>query len=187
MSGIEVVGLVLAVIPLFISAAEHYRDVKDTAHRFVDKDLLLQMYREDLISQQAYLILNLRSLLVDVDLDDADKDALLGHLSSESGDNKPALSDLWEQSQMREELIDRFGVGYKPFVILMQRLSKTLMSQIKKHDLLQDHGSINVSSTCKEPASPPRADKVPGRCSCGLLPETTSISRQTEAKEWYAR
>ena len=143
MSGIECVGLLLAVIPLFIPAAEHYREGLNTIDRFRKKDRILQKYLEELGCQQTYLIMGLESLLADVDLDYTIKAQLIGDTSSELDRFQHALSDVWHQAIVRDKLTERFGEGYKPFVYIMQNLSKTLTSQVKKHDLLPS-GSIYV-------------------------------------------
>ena len=131
------VGLVLAVIPLFISAAEHYREGLNTIDKWRKKDRILQKYLEELGCQQAYLIMSLESLLADVDLDYKIKAQLVGDTSIDSERFKPALSDIWEQPYVKEKLAERFGDGYKPFIYLMQNLSKTLAAQVKRHGFLR--------------------------------------------------
>ena len=150
MSGIEVAGLVLAVIPLFISAAEHYRERLDAGRRCWNKDRILRQYRVELEFQRVYLVLNLKALLVDIDLDFAVKEALIGasDRDPESSKSIPALNEVWEQSYVQKKLVERLGEAYDSFVSVLQRVSQALLVQIKKHDALFDRASIKVSSRC---------------------------------------
>ena len=147
MSGIEVVGLLLAVIPLFISAAEHYREGLDAGKRCWNKDRVLRQYRVELEFQRVYLVLNLKALLVDVDLDFNEKEALIGVSETEHQSSKtiPALNEVWEQSHVKVKLIQRLGEAHDSFVSILQRVSQALLSQIAKHDALHDRASIKVS------------------------------------------
>ena len=145
MSGIEVAGLVLAVIPLFISAAEHYRDGLDAVDRLWQKERVLQHYLEELETQQSYLIMGLQRLLADVDLDYMTKESLIGDMSIDFTDSTLACNEVWEQPQIRRKLEQKFRDGYKPFVFLMQRLAQTLLGQIKKHPCLPIDKNVTVS------------------------------------------
>ena len=116
MSGIEVAGLVLAVIPLFISVAEHYRDGLDAVDKIWQKERVLQQYLGELETQQSYLIMGLQGLLADVDLDYKIKESLIGNTAAEPNGSTLAYSEAWEQPQVRQKLEQRFRDGYKPFV-----------------------------------------------------------------------
>ena len=146
MSGIEVAGLLLAVIPLFISAAEHYREGLDIGKRCWNKDRVLRQYRVELEFQRVYLVLNLKALLVDVDLDFSVKEALVGASDADPATSKaiPALNDAWEQPHVKKRLVQRLGEAHDSFVSLLQRVSQVLISQVKKHDALHDRASIKV-------------------------------------------
>ena len=150
MSGIEVAGLLLAVIPLFISAAEHYREGLDAGKRCWNKDRILRLYLVELEFQRVYLVLNLKALLVDVDLDFAVKEALIGASDNDPQSSKlvPALNDAWEQPEVRRKLVERLGEAHDSFVSLLQRVSQALLGQIKKHEVLHDLASIKVSLYC---------------------------------------
>ena len=141
------VGLLLAVIPLFISAAEHYREGLDAGKRCWNKDRVLRQYRVELEFQRVYLVLNLKALLVDVDLDFTEKEALIGVSETEHQSSKtiPALNEVWEQSHVKVKLIQRLGEAHDSFVSILQRVSQALLIQIAKHDALHDRASIKVS------------------------------------------
>ena len=151
MSGIEVVGLLLAVIPLFISAAEHYRQGLDAGKRCWNKDRVLRQYRVELEFQRVYLLLNLKALLVDVDLDFNEKEALIGASETESqslSKTVPALSEVWERPHVKAKLVQRLGEAHDSFVSLLQRVSQALLSQIAKHEALHERASnIKVSKS----------------------------------------
>ncbi|KAL6721811.1 hypothetical protein ACLMJK_000916 [Lecanora helva] len=150
MSGIEVAGVLLAVIPFFISAAEHYREGLDAGKRCWNKDRILRQYRVELEFQRVYLVLNLKALLVDVDLDFAVKEALLGGSEADPESSKttyvPALNEVWERPSVKAELVKRLGEAHGSFVSLLQRVSQALIGQIKKHDALHDQANIKESS-----------------------------------------
>ena len=145
MSEIEVAGLVLAVIPLFISAAEHYRDGLDAVDKIWQKERILQQYLEELETQQSYLIMGLQGLLVEVDLDYKIKESLVGNTATDLNESTLAYSEAWEQPHVRQKLEQRFRGGYKPFVFLMQRLTQTLLRQIKKHPYLPSDKKVGSS------------------------------------------
>ena len=102
MSEVEVVGLLLAVIPLFISAAEHYREGLDAGKRCWNKERVLRQYRVELEFQRVYLVLNLKALLVDVDLEFNEKEALVGASDTEANSSKtiPAINEIWDQTHV---------------------------------------------------------------------------------------
>lgn len=146
MSGIEVAGIILAVIPLFISAAEHYRAGLDTGKRCWNKDRILLQYREELEFQRTYLILNLKAMLVDVDLEIVEKEALIGVTDTdiESSRPVPALNDVWEQPHVKKKLISRLGEAHDSFVSLLQSSSQALLLQVEKHEACRDTQNIKV-------------------------------------------
>lgn len=147
MPGIEVAGLVLAVIPLFISAAEHYRQGLDAGKRCWNKDRILRQYRVELEFQRVYLVLNLKALLIDVDLDFSEKEALIGatDADTESLRSVPALNEVWEQAHVKAKIIQQLGEAHDSFVSLLQRVSQALLRQIAKHDAIADSTSIKAS------------------------------------------
>ena len=140
-------GLLLAVIPLFISAAEHYREGLDAGKRCWNKDRILRQYRVELEFQRVYLLLNLKALLVDVDLDFAVKEALIGTSDTDPESSKtiPALNEAWEKPYVKKKLVQRLGEAHDSFVALSERVSQTLLGQIKKHNFLHDQARTKVN------------------------------------------
>lgn len=147
MSGIEVAGLLVAVISLFISAAEHYRQGLDAGKRCWNKDRILRQYRVELEFQRVYLVLNLKALLIDVDLDFSEKEALIRttDADTESLRSVPALNEVWEQAHVKAKIIQRLGEAHDSFVSLLQRVSQALLGQIAKQDAIADRTSIKAS------------------------------------------
>ncbi len=181
MSGIEVAGLLLAVIPLFISAAEHYREGLDAGKRCWNKDRVLRQYRVELEFQRVYLVLNLKALLVDVDLDFTEKEALIGASETQPQSSKtvPALNDVWEQSHVKVKLVQRLGEAHESFVSLLHRVSQALLSQIAKHNAMHDRASIKVNALLYSVYFLETDRLVEGGQSSELLAQTASVSRQS--------
>ena len=134
MSGFEVVGVVLAVIPLFISAAEHYRDGLGSIDRFWNKERILRKYIEDLYIQQTLLRQTLQGVLVDVDIDASIKSALL---------EEPA-SNAWQKAFVQQKIAERLGPVHGAFMILLERLDHALIGQLKRSSKLSFYKESDV-------------------------------------------
>lgn len=126
MSGIEVVGLVLAALPLFISAAEHYRDGLGSIHKFFRKERILELYIDELNLQDSYLRLHLQSLLGNTELP-AETQEKLGI--------DPAGPE-WQSAVVKRELEENLGLAYESFVRILETITKVLVGQIKRDDSL---------------------------------------------------
>lgn len=94
-----------------------------------------------------YLVLNLKALLIDVDLDFSEKEALIGatDADTESLRSVPALNEVWEQAHVKAKIIQQLGEAHDSFVSLLQRVSQALLRQIAKHDAIADSTSIKAS------------------------------------------
>ncbi|MCJ1316945.1 hypothetical protein MMC15_002266 [Xylographa vitiligo] len=136
MSGFEVVGVVLAVIPLFISAAEHYRDGLGSIDRFWNKERILRKYIEDLYIQQTLLRQTLQGVLVDVDIDASIKSALL---------EEPA-SNAWQKAFVQQKIAERLGPVHEAFMILLKRLDHALIGQLKRSSKLSFYKESDVAT-----------------------------------------
>jgi hypothetical protein len=77
MSGFEIAGIILATIPLFIAAAEHYCDGLSAYDRLRNNDRILQDYILDLGIQASLLETILKGFVADIDVDLSVKRALL--------------------------------------------------------------------------------------------------------------
>ncbi|THY25928.1 hypothetical protein D6D01_04737 [Aureobasidium pullulans] len=104
MSGLEVAGLVLAVMPLFISAFEHYETALYRTHRFFGYKEEVCRYRIRLLTQYAAFSQTLEYLLADF-IDEAELDDMIVH----------GYSELWKNPDLTTKLKSRLGTVYEPF------------------------------------------------------------------------
>ena len=119
MVGVELAGLVLAVIPLFIAAAEHYYERLGPIMRVFHTPLEIRKYFLALNEQQTYL----RSSLI----------ALFGKLPSLSPSQKQALinedsdlSSLWKDENLQEEIQDVLGHTYGSYIANLDAIVSAL-------------------------------------------------------------
>ena len=134
MSGIETAGLVLAAIPLFIAAAEHYRDGLGTIHKFFRKERILELYIDELNLQDTYPRLHLQRLLGDTEISAAVQEKLA---------SDPAGPE-WQRADVKKELEGNLGRAYEPFTRILERMTTVLVGQIKKDDTLHSGTSNQV-------------------------------------------
>ena len=127
MSGFEVIGVVLATIPLFISASEHYSDVRKSVEKIKHKRRTLEKYLTSLGTELVILQLRLQNLIADMNLDTALKAKLASNAGSED----------WKCSEVQKEIAVKFGDATMFFMGLMQRISEGLLGELQKDDILQ--------------------------------------------------
>jgi hypothetical protein len=121
MSGIEVVSLVLSVIPLFISAAEHYNDGLNHINRVFRAPSDIRKFCRALKDQDTFLRLSLI--------------AMFGRLPSLSQSQKQALTDGGDLSSilgdenLQNELQEALGPIYESYmanldtvILMLERL-----------------------------------------------------------------
>lgn len=120
MSGIEVVGLLVGMFPLVISAMEHYEDVKKSAtvwwrimreHR---RDYYKLKYCQLAFSCQLELLLY--PLLQDEVVDQRDYETLLAK----------AGGDSWLESRIDNELKVRLGERHATYIEVLEQLRETM-------------------------------------------------------------
>lgn len=111
MSGLEVAGLVLAVMPLFISAFEHYEEELRGFKRFFRYEQEVCRCRSRLLVQYATLSQTLEYLLTEL----TDKDELDGMITRGYG-------RLWEDSDMSDKLQQQLGTAYESFCIVLAQI-----------------------------------------------------------------
>ena len=138
MSGIEVAGLVLAALPLFISAAEHYSDGLEKGRIFFNKRQFAEQYQSEVLLQQTLLSCYLKALVARTALKPAQQLRLI---------DSP-LADDWRKPVVVVELQKELGIGYQPFVGLVERICRTFAAQIRHDD------KSSRASTDEELASP---------------------------------
>ena len=124
MSGVEAVGFVLAVLPLFISAAEHYRDGLGFVKRAIRrKDFIIQ-YKDELALQRTLLALYIKAVI--------GKTTLSPSTQSELVDNPIGTS--WQRREVVSQLSEELGEAHLPFVSLISRICVLLVKHIRSED-----------------------------------------------------
>jgi hypothetical protein len=123
MSGFEIAGMVLATIPLFIAAAEHYRDGLGAIDRMRNKGRILQQYVVDLETQVTLLDALIKGFLADVDVDIATKRALL---ENPGGDE-------WRLPIVQAKLAEKWGGqrAYESMALQLNRMRDALSAQLE--------------------------------------------------------
>lgn len=136
MSGLEVAGIVLAVIPLFISAIEHYEDGLGPV-----KMLRLSVYRRQLAHYRTKLVLEyglytnaLEELLVDI----VPRQDLRNMITQGSG-------PLWRDPMLDNRLKERLGMIYDTYLLVMRQMQEVM---VKIACLLDIATQDNVSERC---------------------------------------
>jgi hypothetical protein len=121
MSGIEIVGIVLGALPLFISAAEHYREGLGFVRRAIRKHTFIAQYRDELIAQRALLGLYIKEIL--------ERTKLPAETQADLIENPDG--DSWRKADVVAALSKELGDAYRPFVTLLTKICAILAKQIK--------------------------------------------------------
>jgi hypothetical protein len=136
MSGIEIAGLVLAVIPLFISALEHYEDGLRPV-----RVLKLVVYRQELARYRAKLIVEyglydsaLQELLVDV----VPQQELRDMIAQGYGPH-------WKSAALEDKLRKRLGRVYETYFLVMEQM-QDVMARIASLLDIQRQGNVSQLS-----------------------------------------
>ncbi|KAK5701315.1 hypothetical protein LTR17_022687 [Elasticomyces elasticus] len=120
MSGLEVVGLLLGVFPLIISAMEHYEDVKGPT---VIWRYIRRTHKRDygkVKDCQFAFGLQLEKLLFPLLADDVVDEAQYEQLLAEAG------SDNWKQSHVETALSDRLGDRCERYLEVLEELKEAM-------------------------------------------------------------
>ena len=132
MSGVEIVGFVLAALPLVISAVEHYHDGLDPLKDYLRYNSTLKSLRTRLRIQQDLFEGTLKRLLLE-ELSTAQAQALFPDASQH------ADREQWNRPEIKEKIRNRLGGKYENFMDVvcemetaMRRLMKNLDIDIKE-------------------------------------------------------
>ncbi|KAH0370307.1 hypothetical protein KCU65_g2602, partial [Aureobasidium melanogenum] len=132
MSGMEVAGLVLGIIPLFISAIEHYEDGLRTV-----RVLKLVVYRQELAHYRTKLMTEyglysnaLEELLVDVVTQQELRDMI-----------DQGYGPLWKEAALEHKLRKRLGRTYNTYFLVMKQMQE-VMARIASLLDIQRQGNI---------------------------------------------
>ncbi|KAL9007414.1 MAG: hypothetical protein Q9180_009662 [Flavoplaca navasiana] len=124
MAGLEIVGVVLASMPLVISAIEHYRDALDPLKDYLKYDCAMKLFRTHLNIEQTLLRETLESLLADQVTPDQRRSLFPG------GAQNVDIT-LWGTDEIQEKLQARLGSKFTNFTDLfgeMESVMKSLMN-----------------------------------------------------------
>jgi len=139
MSGIEIAGLVLAVIPLFISAIEHYEDGLKPLRAFAYYREELAQYRMKLTTEYGLYYNALEELLVDVVPEDQLHDMIAQGYGSH-----------WKNAALEGKLKTRLGSVYNTYFLVMQQMQH-VMARIASLLDIQRQGNVSQPSRTLPP------------------------------------
>lgn len=127
MSGIEIAGLFLAVIPFFISAAEHYSKAGNFVKKAIKKEQFAARYKDELNQQKALLILYLKGVVGRTGLSAQIQHTLVSDPTSQT----------WKEPNVTKEIAGELADAYQPFLQTVTKMCEALASLIK-----DDSGNI---------------------------------------------
>lgn len=115
-TGVETAGLVLAAIPLIISALEHYEDLIEPTKAFIHwrrhlTKLILELYTIHASYEQAI------SLMLAPFADLADQTTMM----------EDPLSKLWTEGDVADNLREKLGIVYRPFILTIKDVGHILV------------------------------------------------------------
>jgi len=115
MSGLEVVGIVFGVLPLLISAAEHYDDVFKPFKRFKKAAPELELYQQRLKVQRTIFLNQCQILLTTLTSRESAREMLRekGHPS-------------WNDDTLKRRLVEQLGNSKKACEVTVQMIAKKL-------------------------------------------------------------
>ncbi|OQV08180.1 hypothetical protein CLAIMM_12493 [Cladophialophora immunda] len=116
MSGVEAAGLVLGAIPLIISALEHCEDVAVPTIAFLHWKRYLGRLVRELYTIRVSYDQAIRLLL-----------APLADLADQTTMMEDPQSPLWREGDIADELRDRLGPVYHPFILTIDEVTEILV------------------------------------------------------------
>ena len=135
MSGLEIAGVVLGVIPLFVSAIEHY---EDGIRPF--RTLKLAIYRQELSSYRAKLSVEyglytntLEELLTDIVCEDEASSMIT-----------QGYGPVWKQSGLDDKLKRRLGNAHTTYLLVMKQM-QDVMAKIASLLDIEKQGNVQES------------------------------------------
>lgn len=135
MSGLEIAGVVLGVIPLFVSAIEHY---EDGIRPF--KTLKLAVYRQELSNYRTKLSLEyglytntLEELLANIVPEDEASSMIT-----------QGYSPVWKQLDLEHKLKRRLGNAHTTYLMVMRQM-QDVMAKIASLLDIEKQGNVHDS------------------------------------------
>ncbi|OQU99480.1 hypothetical protein CLAIMM_05110 [Cladophialophora immunda] len=131
LSGIEIVGLVLGAVPLFISVAEHYRGALQFIIRAIHQKQFIKQYKDELELQRTLLCLYVKAVVGRTDLPPEAQAELIDHPDGNA----------WRRPNVVKELRNELKDAYQPFIALLVMICTTLAKQILTDDATVDNST----------------------------------------------
>ena len=128
MSGIEIVGFILAALPLAISAVEHYHNGLDPLRDYLRYDSTLKSLRTRLRIQQDLFEGTLKRLLLD-DLSPPQAQALFPDV------HQRADRVQWNTPEIDKKLQNRLGRKYENFMNVVREMEMAMRKLMKLLDI----------------------------------------------------
>ena len=139
MSGFEVVGLLLAVIPLFIAAAEHSQG-STKSKRVIKDGAFANSYKVKLTQQQTLLSLYIKSVVGRTSLSSRTQAELVDDPNDEA----------WERPEVIKAISLELGDAHEPFVELLKRVSSALARSMKA----EEQGKVSEAGIVRSASFP---------------------------------
>lgn len=115
-TGVETAGLVLAAIPLIISALEHYDDFAAPTKAFIHWRRHLRRLMQELYVIRASYDQAIHLLLKP-----------FAGLADQTTMIEDPRSELWIEGDIADNLRDRLGLVYRPFILTVDEVSEILV------------------------------------------------------------
>ncbi|KAJ9606761.1 hypothetical protein H2200_008770 [Cladophialophora chaetospira] len=119
MSGVEIVGLILGVLPLFIAAAEHFQG-NTSSRRAIKDGLFADRYKVKLTTHRTLLNLYIKAVVGRTSLSPSTQAQLVDDPSS----------DLWQRADVAKAISEELGDAYPLFRELLKRICAALAKHI---------------------------------------------------------
>jgi hypothetical protein len=127
MSGVEAAGFILGVLPLLISAMEHYNDSLDPIKAFMRWERELPQFIRKLRNQEVHYQQTLRLLLEPVTNEEELAEMI-----------RDPMSNLWKDEVIAESLRERLGDGWNAYRDVMRDVDEVMRTIARKLDLEKD-------------------------------------------------
>lgn len=128
MSGVEIVGFLLASLPLAISAVEHYRDGLDPLKDYLRYDRTLKTLRTRLRLQETLYKGTLQRLLIS-ELSEAQASVLF------QGSKRLVDTKEWGTKEIEEKLHRKLGDQYQTFIDVVGEMETAMTKLMYKLDI----------------------------------------------------
>ena len=164
MSGIEVVGLILGVIPLLISGLEHYQDGVRTIQKWRSSDYLVKDLSNLLHAERDIYLNTCEELLVNV-VPSHRMQVLLN--TDDDRASRAAQRQAWKSPELANELKKALGRSYNSYLNTACDMQKVL-NELRARLEIDSSGEVRRSTSLNDPVSN-KVRYLTGTYRCRLL------------------